>query len=229
MATPHVSSHYHNDADTIAGLVESLSARLADEGVALEVLAGAEIALTSVVEVEPAQLSRLGLGGGEWLLMEPPFAPVATGLESIISDLQRGGHRILLAHPERCPAFHRDPRMLESLTGSGILTSITAGSLVGRFGERVRRFALGMMDAGLAHNVASDAHDHLQRPPGTKAELEQAGFAALADWLTHEVPAAILSGEASIPPRPVVKLPRFAPTARRGRWRRQIDRFRRAS
>ena len=136
VATPHVSPRYPNDAATIAELVAELNVRLAAEGVELEVLSGAEIAITSVVEIEPSQLARLGLGGGGWLLMEPPFTPIATGLENIASFLQGEGHRILLAHPERCPAFHRDPAMLRSLVASGVATSITAGSLVGRFGAR---------------------------------------------------------------------------------------------
>jgi protein-tyrosine phosphatase len=201
VATPHVSSRYHNDAATIAQLVDELNVRLASEGVPLEVLPGAEIAIASVVEIESRQLPRLGLGGGQWLLMEPPFTPIVTGLENILSSLQREGHRILLAHPERCPAFHRDPAMLESLVASGVITSITAGSLVGRFGGEVRRFAVGLVRDGMVHNVASDAHDPTQRPPGMAAELEHAGLGPLAEWLTGMVPTAILSGE-EIPPRP---------------------------
>ena len=228
VATPHVSPRYPNDPGTIAELVAELNVRLAAEGVELEVLSGAEIAITSVVEIEPSQLARLGLGGSGWLLMEPPFTPIATGLENIASFLQGEGHRILLAHPERCPAFHRDPAMLRSLVASGVATSITAGSLVGRFGSAVRRFALELMEAGMVHNVASDAHDHRQRPPGMAAELEQAGLGQLTDWLTQAVPIAILSDEATIPPRPLVDLPPSA-TTRRGRWRQRMDRFTRAS
>ncbi len=218
VATPHVSWRYPNDADTVARLVDELSRRLAAEEVALELLPGAEIAMTRVVDIEPAQLPRLGLGGGPWLLVEPPFTPVATGLDAVILDLQRRGHRILLAHPERCPALHRDPRMLGSLVRAGVLTSITAGSLVGRFGETVRRFALGLARDEMVHNVASDAHDHVNRPPGMSSELQQAGLGPLAEWLTQEVPAAILSGD-EIPPRPAVALPGIA-TPRRPWWRR---------
>jgi protein-tyrosine phosphatase len=224
VATPHVSARYHNDARTIAQLTAELNARLQAEEIALEVLAGAEIAITAVVEIDPSQLSLLGLGGSRWLLMEPPFTPVAFGLENLLSSLQGEGHRILLAHPERCPAFHGDPAMLSSILASGVLTSITAGSLVGRFGGEVRRFALSLMRDGMVHNVASDAHDHAHRAPGITAELEQAGFGPLADWLTQAVPRAILSDETAIPPRPLVDLPRTA-AARRGWWRS----FKRAS
>lgn len=219
VATPHVSWTYPNDADTIARLVDELTARLAAEQVALEVLSGAEIAITRLAEIEPAQLPRLGLGGGPWLLVEPPFTPAANNLDTILLDLQRRGHRVLLAHPERCPAFHREPRMLESLVDAGVLTSITAGSLVGRFGGEVRRFALELARDGMIHNVASDAHDLVRRQPGVAAELEQAGLGPLADWLTRAVPAAILDG-GEIPPRPASALPGMKPS-RRAWWSRR--------
>lgn len=219
VATPHVSWHYPNDADTIVRLVDDLSTRLAAEAVPLEVRPGAEIAMTRVLDIDPAQLARLGLGGGAWLLIEPPFTQVVGGLEAIVSDLRQRGHRILLAHPERCPAFHRDPRMLESLIRAGALTSITAGSLVGRFGGEVRRFALQLARSEMIHNVASDAHDLAHRRPGIASELEQAGLGPLADWLTQAVPAAILD-ETTIPSRPAVALPDFQPS-RRARWSRR--------
>ncbi len=226
VATPHVSWHYPNDAGTIAPLVAQLNQRLAEEQVELEVLAGAEIAMTRVSALEPAQLSLLGLGGGPWLLIEPPFTPVATGLDGIVFDLLRRGNRVLLAHPERCPALLRDPDLLRSLVDAGVLTSITAGSLVGRFGGEARRFALELAREGLIHNVASDAHDNTRRPPGVAAEIERAGLGPLAEWLIEAVPEAILGG-GEIPPRPAVRLPRIE-ASRRSPWRRG-GLFRRAS
>ena len=227
VATPHVSWRYPNDPDMIARLVDKLRARLAAEEVTLDIRPGAEIAMTRIVDLDPAQLWRLGLGGGPWLLIEPPFTAVATGLDMIATDLMRRGHHVVIAHPERCPAFHGDPSMLTSLVSAGALTSVTAGSLVGRFGDEVRRFALELVRGGMVHNVASDAHDHVRRPPGAISELEQAGLGPLADWLTQEVPAAILSGEETIPPRPAVALPGIR-TPRR-QWWRGTGRLKRAS
>jgi protein-tyrosine phosphatase len=219
VATPHVSWTYPNNADTIDPLVAELNARLATEGVELEVRGGAELAMTRLPDIPVAELPRLSLGGGQWLLVEPPFAPTVTGLDALISDLQRQGHQILLAHPERCQAFHRDPAMLRELVNTGVLTSITAGSLVGRFGGEVRRVALSFAREGLIHNVASDTHNTVSRPPGVAAELRQAGLEPLTDWLTEQVPAAVLSG-ADIPPRPEVELPGIEPV-RRTWWRRR--------
>jgi protein-tyrosine phosphatase len=202
VATPHVSWHYANDSAGIAALVEVVNARLVAEGLALEVLGGAEIAMTRAADLSDAELGALSLGGGPWLLVECPFTAVVTGFEALLIALRDRGHPIILAHPERCPAFQREPQALMRLVEQGMLTSITAGSLVGRFGRDVRRFAAQLFEGGLVHNVASDAHDDSRRPPGMAAELEQAGLDPLTAWATEDVPAAILSG-AAVPPRPV--------------------------
>jgi protein-tyrosine phosphatase len=219
VATPHVSWTYPNEAGTIAGLVAELNARLHAEEIELEVLPGAELAMTRLVDMDDDELARLGLGGGPWLLVEPPFAPAVTGLDMLIFDLQRRGHKVLLAHPERCPALHREPELLRELVHEGVLTSVTAGSLVGRFGSEVRRYALMMAREGWIHNVTSDTHDPVKRPPGVRAELRQSGLEPLGDWLLEEVPAAIVSG-AEIPPRPDVALPGIEPVPRTW-WRRR--------
>jgi protein-tyrosine phosphatase len=219
VATPHVSPRYPNEPRTIARLVEELELRLAAEGIDIEILPGAEVALVRAVELDASQLARLTLGGGPWLLVEPPFSPSASGIDAMMLEVARSGHPIVIAHPERCPAFQRDRSVLESLVRSGMITSITAGSLLGHFGTRVRSFARELLREGLVHDIASDAHDDIDRPPGTMAELDSAGLGSLTAVLTEEVPAAVLAGG---------EIPRVAPLElpeepRRGRpwpWRR---------
>jgi protein-tyrosine phosphatase len=201
VATPHVNSRYRNEAGTIAAAAESVREALAREEVPLQVLSGAEIAVNYLAERELSGLGSLTLGGGEWLLIEPPFAPVASGLVSTVQGLLWDGHRVVLAHPERSPAIHRDVSIVRRLADEGVLMSLTAGSLAGSFGSQARRMALALLDEGLAHNVASDAHDAGNRPPSIAAEIAQAGFADLTVWLTEEVPAAVLAG-GLVPPRP---------------------------
>jgi protein-tyrosine phosphatase len=219
VATPHVNWHHHNDAARIARLAGELNERLRAEGIGVEIRTGAEIAMTRVEDIGQDELERLRLGDGPWVLLEPPFTPVVTGLDGIVMSLQNAGHRVVLAHPERCPALHREPQLIESLARGGVLMSITAGSLVGRFGGEVRRFARRMVEQNLVHNVASDTHDALRRPPGMTVALREAGLDGLSRWLTEAVPNAILSGE-SIPAPPVTVAAR-GPRGRRIRWRRR--------
>lgn len=209
VATPHVSPHYPNDAATIAELVDRVNDRLNEERIELEVRAGAEIAITIVSELDAQELERLRLDDSEWILLEPPFTPIAAGIDGVIFELHRAGHKVLLAHPERSPAFQREPKLLGDLARAGVLMSVTAGALAGRFGNTARRFALQLFRDGLVHNVASDAHDLVRRPPGIAEELAGAKLSALTAWLTEAVPNAILAGdEIPAPPARAAARPR---------------------
>ena len=202
VATPHVSWEWQNSSPTIAESALQLRAHLAELGIPVQVRTGAEIALTRAIELADEELCSLTLGGGPWLLIEPPHASAASGVEGLLLQVQHRGHRIVLAHVERCPAFIEDIGVLERLVDGGMLASLTAGSLVGRFGGSVQRFAQRLVTRGLIHNVASDAHDCHRRPPGLSQELASAGLREQASWLTNDAPAAILAGS-DIPPAPV--------------------------
>ncbi len=218
VATPHVSWTYGNDSRTISLGVERTNAAFADAGIDVEVLPGAEIAITRAVELEDDELAALSLGGGGWLLVECPFASASIGLDGLVDELWERGHRVVLAHPERCPAFLRDPGLLESLVRAGALTSITAGSLAGQFGRTARRYSLGLLEAELVHNVASDAHDAEKRPPSIADELAQSGYGELSEWLTEAVPSALVEGLEQMPKRPSTPVPTHGPR-RRPWWR----------
>jgi len=89
--------------------------------------------------------------------------------------------------------------------------------MAGAFGTTVKRFTTALLGEGLAHVVASDAHDTVKRPPGLGAgfaalERDLPGVTAQQPWLTEAVPRAILDG-APLPERP--PLPRPAGLLRR--------------
>jgi protein-tyrosine phosphatase len=211
--TPHVDWSSPNQSDVIAQGVEELRAALAANEVNLQVVSGGEVGLTKAIDTDDDELTALRLGGGPWLLLEAPLG-VHVGIDTAVSMVAMRGHRILLAHPERCPAFHRDLDALARLVDQGVLCQVTATAVTGSFGRTVQRVATRMVDAGLIHVVASDAHDDRRRPPGLREHVEQAGYGHLAVWLTEDVPAAILAGSA-IPARPSAPAP-----ARRRWWQR---------
>jgi protein-tyrosine phosphatase len=202
-ATPHVSWSQRTAPETIARGVSELRAALAAAHIPLNVVGGAEIDVQQAAELPDEQLRALALGGGPWLLVEAPLQQSAL-IEPIVGDLLARGHAVLLAHPERSPVLHRNPAVLERMVQRGVRTQITASSLGGRFGRTVQRFTEHLLDEGLAHVVASDAHDVRGRPPGIREALVAAGLDDLAPLLTEDVPGAILRGEPLplVPPRP---------------------------
>ena len=186
--------------------LETLRPALAAAEIPLEVLPGGEIAMWRLGDLDDAALRTLALGGGPYLLIESPFSPVVGAFEPLVLDLMMRGHRVLLAHPERCPAFQREPARLERLVEAGVLVQITAGSMTGAFGNTVRRFTAQLLRDGIAHVVSSDAHDAVKRPPGLTAGFadpgrELAGLEAQREWMTELAPRAILEGT-PLPPRP---------------------------
>ena len=206
VATPHVSWEWQTSSQVMHEGVKAMQAELDAAGVPLRLRTGAEVALTRAMDLDDEELRALRLGGGEWLLAECPLSMAAPGVDSLMLRLQSQGHRLLLGHPERAPVFHRSPDMLERLVDAGMLTQITAGSLAGRFGSTVQRFTFELVEAGLVHNIASDAHNADRRPPGVLAEIEEAegelpGLAQHAEWLCEQVPRAILDG-GEVPPPP---------------------------
>jgi protein-tyrosine phosphatase len=218
-ATPHVSFDYPVTPAQVSEGVSRLRDALAGAGIPLSVVRGAEIALSRLPELGDAELRELTLGGGPYLLVECPYAPAAS-LAELVFAVQVRGFRVLLAHPERSPNFQREPERLRSLVERGALCSVNAASLAGRFGRSVRAVAVRLFRDGLVHNVASDSHDAERRPPGTggalrSAEAELPGISAQAQWLTREVPEAVLAGT-DIPPRPAELGDRPRPRWRRG-------------
>jgi protein-tyrosine phosphatase len=203
VATPHVDWSYPDlDAARIEGAVGALQPLLDAAGVDVRVLTGGEVAATRAVGLDDAELRALALGRGPWLLLECPLSPtLAPGFVAAARSLALRGHRLLLAHPERSSLFLRSPELLDELIAHGMLGQVTAGALTGRFGRTVRDFALRLVERGAVQVAASDGHGE-HRPATIGRELREAGIEpALATWLAHDVPAALLAGE-PVPARP---------------------------
>jgi protein-tyrosine phosphatase len=206
-ATPHVRDDYPTTADAIHQGVAELRATLAAEGIELDVLPGAEIALDRLDDLDEAELRRLGLAGnGRLLLIETPYQGWPLRLPQQLFDLQLAGFTPVLAHPERNPEIHRDPSRLEELVRKGVLVQLTAGSLAGAWGRASRATGLELLDLGLAHLAASDLHGWPS--PGLDAVAAALGDDLLSRWLTTDVPSALVRGD-ELPARP----------ERRPRWR----------
>jgi protein-tyrosine phosphatase len=201
VATPHCSSRFPTRPAEIEAAAERL--RAADDSV--ELLTGAEVTHEMALQLPDETLRRLTLGDSRCLLLESPLEPVVgPGLERCVEELQARGYRVLLAHPERAPAFQGRPARLRALVAGGALCSITAAALAGGFGDAARWYGLELLRDGLVHSVDSDAHHAQLRPPGLRAGLAAAAaalpaVAARADWYANAVPAALL-GDRPLPP-----------------------------
>ncbi len=139
--------------------------------------------------------------------------------ERVIGNLKLRGWTPIIAHPERYFGLDAELRLPGEWRRLGAHLQVNAGSLLGRYGDDVRRVALTLLERGWADYVASDYHArgrvHLR---ACRSRLEELGGAEHARLLTEVNPARILAGE---PPIPVAPL-----RVRRSLWSRITEVFR---
>ena len=166
VATPHQLGTYgRTRGDAIRAQTDRFRRRLEEAGIPLTVLPGAEI------RVEPDLLPRLRRGDlltlgdhRRHVLLELPH-DVYLPLDRIVSELSQAGIVAILGHPERNAGLLARPEILAPLVRAGCLLQITAGSLLGSFGREVQQLAVRLVEQGLVHFVASDAHGANSRRP----------------------------------------------------------------
>ena len=208
-ATPHVRDDYPTTPEQMEEALAAVRAAVGDE---LRLVAGGELDLAEL-DRPHEELVRFALAGNPaYLLVETPYIGWPLDIGEKLFRLRSQGITPVLAHPERNADVQQRPELLEPLVSSGTLVQLTAGSVDGRLGRRASACAATLLDRGLAHLLASDAHAFAVRAVGLSTAVAALGDPPLAQWLTVDVPGAIVDGGA-LPPKPT------RVRARRGRFR----------
>ncbi|MGE3914852.1 MAG: CpsB/CapC family capsule biosynthesis tyrosine phosphatase, partial [Hyphomicrobiaceae bacterium] len=121
------------------------------------------------------------------ILIEPPHHVMPARFEETLFGLMVGGLVPIVTHPERLSWIRSQYAMLERLVGHGVWMQITAGSMTGKFGQSALDWSTRMLDDGLVHIVASDAHDMARRRPDLRE-----GYEAVARRVGEEEASALL-------------------------------------
>jgi protein-tyrosine phosphatase len=205
-ATPHVRDDYPTTPQMMEDAVAELRDDFAANGIPVEVLHGAEVALDLLWAIPPEDLPRLTIAQtGRYLLLEVPYRGWPLAFESAVRRLVELGVTPLLAHPERNPEVQDRPDRVRAVVEAGALVQVTAASVEGARDRAAQAAALRLLELGLVHVLASDAHGpHIARQ-GMADAVTALGDPELARYLTVEVPGAIVTGE-PVPQRPQVGL-----------------------
>lgn len=205
VATPHQLGPYaRNRGELIRTQTERMQQRLDQEGVALRLLSGAE------VRIEPGLVSKIRSGEiltladrRRHVLLELPHE-VYLPIDRLLAEFQRAGLVAILAHPERNLGILARPEIVPGLVRAGCLMQVTAGSLLGGFGPEVQQFAQGLIQQGLAHFLATDAHGTQSRRPwlarGFECVARFAGAEMAADLCCRN-PACVAAGSSVVSSR----------------------------
>jgi protein-tyrosine phosphatase len=160
IATPHhKNGRYINLKPDIIKKVTELNEILTKENIPLTILPGQEIALHGEILEGYDNGEILTLDGTQYLFIELPATHVPRYTEEIVYELQLKNIVPIIVHPERNAEIIERPGILYELVEKGCLAQITASSIVGAFGKRVKTFSEQLIDANLIHFIASDAHN----------------------------------------------------------------------
>ncbi|MHC4780590.1 MAG: tyrosine-protein phosphatase [Planctomycetota bacterium] len=199
-ATPHYSSGDESwEVSEAKRRLAELKARAAEEGLEVDVRLGAEVAIHPEL-LDGQYIERLPtLGGSRYILLEAPPIVLPPNLPRFLYRFRETGLIPVLAHPERTEALVRDPGRMREITAAGCLIQVTAGSLVGEWGRKVRKTAHTFLREGWVHVVATDGHGRPARLCDLSvAEKEAASVmkdAARARTLVWDTPLRLMGGE----------------------------------
>ncbi len=208
VCTPHIlPAVYENEGPDIQAAVTSLQEALSLAGIPLQLLSGADVHMVPDIVSGLKQGRILTLAGSRYLLLEPPHHVMPPQFDDCIFGLQSAGYVAILTHPERLSWIEPQYALIRRMVTKGLWIQLTAGSLTGRFGKRPRYWAERMLDEGLCHVIATDAHNISTRPPhlaGAKALVEQRLGAAEADNIFGVRPSGVIDNisPAKLPPLP---------------------------
>lgn len=165
VATPHHRAHgFDNPKEAVKTLVDILNQLFKEEQVTVTVLPGQEARVYGemIEGLEAGELLTMN-DTGRYLFVEFPTNSVPRYTERLFFDLQMKGVIPVIVHPERNQEIYDNPNALYHLVKDGALSQVTAASLTGGFGNRIKKLSFDLIEHNLAHFIASDAHNTTTR------------------------------------------------------------------
>lgn len=173
-ASPHLGEGPGGDVplERAAAARAELEHALTCAGISLTLYANAEHHVTPDLYARQREGGVVSVGGmSHWLLVELPWQAIPN-IEDALFRLQAGGHRLLLAHPERYRYLKIDT--IERLVARGVRMQLEIGSFASLYGRSAHVMAVDVADRGLGHVLATDMH----RSQDSAAWLHQGLLAA---------------------------------------------------
>lgn len=164
--TPHIlPTVYDNEGPQILAAIGHLEQELIGANIPLQLVSGADVHVSPNLGAGLKSGRILTLNGSRYFLLEPPHHIPPPQLEEHAFSLHTLGYICVLTHPERLSWIDSHYPRIQRMAYSGVWLQLTAGSLTGRFGRRPKYWAERILDEGLCHILATDAHNTTSRAP----------------------------------------------------------------
>jgi len=205
VATPHASDRFKFEPELIRSRRDELQEMVGEK---LQLATGCDFHMNvenlRAFRAEPA---RFTIHQKNYLLVEFADFAIPAMLDDVMKEMLVSGITPIITHPERNPLLRSRPERLQGWVAQGCFVQLTAGSLLGRFGQSAQIAAEKWLGEGLIHFVATDAHNAKTRPLQLKEAYQMVARKhdkPLAEALFRENPLAAFEGR----PLPYVPAPK---------------------
>jgi len=184
-------------------VTEQLQQEIDKNGIDLRLHTGAEIMCSQDTPELFADGLLPTISGTDYLLVEFAFNTHAEQIDNLMEQLTQQGARIILAHPERYMDVQHKPDFLIKWFQENIILQCNKGSILGALGSGAMRTSRWLLDRGLVHIVASDAHTARVRTPRMtelRNALDHYWGEDYAEVLLDINPSRILDGKPVLSP-----------------------------
>lgn len=171
IGTPHANDTFAFKPETIRQRCADLQARF--EGrLALATGCDFHLSFDNLQDIRHNP-TRYTLNQKNYLLVEFADYSIPPSMDQALHDLQLAGLQPVITHPERNPLIRSQPDRFFEWLRRGCYAQVTAGSLLGRWGEGAQDAAERWLAGGAVHFLASDAHNLTSRPLKLKGAFDR--------------------------------------------------------
>ena len=182
---------------------DALQLALQQSEIPIQLHLGAEILCLPETPVLAQNHALPTVGNTDYLLTEFHFNESGSYMTQMLEVLIDAGYQPVIAHPERFSAVQQDPRLARRwFEDLNCVLQVNKGSLLGSFGSRVQQTSIQLLNQGLVHLIATDAHGAQYRTPhiGQLRQWLNAHWGPeYARILLELNPARVLEGRPTIP------------------------------
>ena len=156
----HHNGQYTNSKQDIISRVEILNDELKQRQIPLNILPGQEPRIYGEIlgDYNNGQILTLN-NSDKYIFIELPSGHVPRYTEKLLFDIQMKGLVPIIVHPERNQEIIENSDILYQFVKKGACSQVTASSVAGYFGKKIKKFSLQLIEANLTHFIASDAHN----------------------------------------------------------------------
>jgi len=196
VATPHYLLEYGEATiDEVRNYVKEINNILVKENINIKIYSGQEVYYTEKI-IEYYMQGAIGtINDSRYMLIEFPMRKFDESIFDTLYELQVRNMVPVIAHPERYIPIIEDPKNINKFLNEGYLFQVNAGSIDGRFGEKVQRTANVLLNNGIYNFIGSDAHNINRRNTGLSTALNLINKSEIKDVFKDSSEKMLNNGE----------------------------------